>query len=420
MAIQSMTARTSPFYGWYIVAAMATMAFFAWGLGFYCLGFYLSNLGPEHGWNKTLMSSAVTAYYLSGAVLYLLVGSLIDRYGPQRVIVVGALCFCAGLACLTASSTVGSLYGAFLLMSLGWGSLTVTTISTTLAPWFKKKQGTATGLAFTGASVGGIVCPPLLVWLTAHIGFGPALRGMAALALASILVLATLVVKRRPEDMGLHPDGEAMTVHKGGASPSSPAGQTWTRGQAMRTEAFWSITVPFAMALFVQVGFFVHQIPFLQTLLNPADAAWVVSITTASAIMGRLVTGPIADKLNPRLLACFVMGIQVIAIASLAFSQSMTALAITCFAFGAVVGNIVTLPALIVLKEFGLRSFGTVVSSVNAITHATFALGPLTVGFIYDRWGGYAIAWKVFAAIDMLALALTVAGLRRASGRQVG
>lgn len=420
MAIQSMNARTTPFYGWYIVAAMATMAFFAWGLGFYSLGFYLSKLGPEHGWNKTLMSSAVTAYYLSGAVLYLLVGSLIDRYGPQRVIVGGALCFCAGLACLTASGTVGALYGSFLLMSLGWGSLTVTTISTTLAPWFKKRQGTATGLAFTGASVGGIVCPPLLVWLSAHIGFGPALRGMAALALASILVLAMLVVKRRPEDLGLHPDGEAVPVHKDGVSPPSAAGRTWTRSQAMRTEAFWSITVPFAMALFVQVGFFVHQIPFLQTLLDPADAAWVVSITTASAIMGRLVTGPVADKLNPRLLACMVMAIQVVAMACLAFSQSMAALAITCFVFGAVVGNIVTLPALIVLKEFGLRSFGTVVSSVNAITHATFALGPLTVGLIYDRWGGYAIAWQVFAAIDMLALALTVAGLRRASGRQAG
>lgn len=93
----------------------------------------------------------------------------------------------------------------------------------------------------------------------------------------------------------------------------------------------------------------------------------------------------------------------------------MAALAVNCFAFGAVVGNVVTLPALIVLKEFGLRSFGTVVSSVNAITHSTFALGPLTVGVIYDRWGGYVTAWQVFAAIDVLALMLTIVGLKRAN-----
>jgi MFS family permease len=415
MAILSLNARTTPYYGWYIVAAMAVVAFFAWGLGFYSLGFYLSNLGPEHGWTKTLMSSAVTIYYLVGAILYLLVGSLIDRYGPQRVLVAGAISFCAGLTCLTAARTVSSLYGAFLLMSLGWGSLTVTTISTTLAPWFRKKQGTASGLAFTGASVGGIVCPPLLVWLSAHIGFALALKCLAAVALMSILVLATLVVKRRPEDLGLHPDGEAEPSHKHGSSPSSTTGRTWTRNQAIRSEAFWSITLPFAMALFVQVGFFVHQIPFLQTILDSTDAAWVVSITTASAIIGRLVTGPVADRINPRLLACFVMALQAVSIACLSFSQSMAALAVNCFAFGAVVGNVVTLPALIVLKEFGLRSFGTVVSSVNAITHSTFALGPLTVGVIYDRWGGYVTAWQVFAAIDVLALMLTIVGLKRAN-----
>jgi MFS family permease len=226
-----------------------------------------------------------------------------------------------------------------------------------------------------------------------------------------ISALALLVVKRRPEDLGLNPDGDASQGRQAGGAAHLATGRIWTRGEAMRTSSFWTITVPFAMSLFVQVGFFVHQIPFLQTLLNPADAAWVVSITTAAAIIGRLVTGPIADKLNPRLLACFVMAIQAVAIGALAFGQSMTTLAITCFAFGAVVGNIVTLPALIVLREFGLRSFGTVVSSVNAITHATFALGPLTVGFIHDRWGGYGVAWQTFAAIDAVALFMTLFGL---------
>ncbi|MGI8552582.1 MAG: MFS transporter, partial [Dehalococcoidia bacterium] len=195
------------FYGWYMVAACAVVAFYAWGLGFYGLGVYLNVFHRQYGWSVGFISLTVTGYYLAGAAAVIPIGSIIDRRGPRGVIVYGCLAMGAGVAALGFVSARWQLIAVYLVMSTGWASMSTTAISSTLLPWFNRRRGRALTLALCGASLGGMALVPLLVALTQAYGFRVATSLAALLLWASVLPLALFVVKRGPQDLGLLPDG---------------------------------------------------------------------------------------------------------------------------------------------------------------------------------------------------------------------
>lgn len=191
-------ARPKIFYGWYIVACCGVLAFYSWGFGFYGLGVYLQALHNLHGWPTSLISGAITLYYIASAALGLVVGGIVDRRGGRPVIVFGALVMGASLVALGFLTAWWQLFAVLLVMSSSLASLSTTTIGGTLLPWFKERRGRAMSLAMMGPSVGGMVLVPFLVYLTAPQGFRVTMLIAAGLLWMSLLPLAAFVVKRRP------------------------------------------------------------------------------------------------------------------------------------------------------------------------------------------------------------------------------
>src|SRR2546421_6028572 len=162
---------TALYHGWLVVAAAFLIAMFGFGLGFYGPGIYLVELQDRHGWPAAELSAAVTVYYLLGAtLLFFWVGRWFDRYGARAVIVTGAAALSGGLALLSLVTERWQVYAAFVVMSVGWATMSGAAINIIVAPWFDKRRGLAVSWAMNGVSAGGIIIAPLLTFLTARFG----------------------------------------------------------------------------------------------------------------------------------------------------------------------------------------------------------------------------------------------------------
>src|SRR6266576_6748770 len=215
----------------------------------------------------------------------------------------------------------------------------------------------AISLALNGASFGGIAGVPLLVAAIGGFGFAGAMT-VAAIAMVALMVPVILIFVRRP------PIRSGAAVVAASADVRSAAK---IRAQAVRDVAFLSVSIAFALVLFAQVGFIVHLITFLDSVIGRERAAIAVALLTAMAVVGRVLFSFVIDRMNQRLASSLSFVSQAIALLVIINVHHDYALIAACALFGFSVGNLITLPALIVQREFDPRSFGVLVSLITAI-----------------------------------------------------
>ncbi|HMH52220.1 MAG TPA: MFS transporter [Candidatus Acidoferrum sp.] len=391
--------RAKVFYGWNVVGAVSTMAFLSFGLGFYGISVYVATLQRLHGWSASVVSTPVTLYYVAGALLTAAMANLYERLGPRVVVLVAGTALAAGVAGLGRVTQPWQLYPTFLVMSVGWGAMSGAAINIILAPWWERRRGLAVSLGFTGATLGGVVVAPLLIPLTEALGFETALSTAALVAFVTLVVVAA-VLRRGPEERGLGPDGDPLR-----ARPDRPParGERRWRGDALRTWRFWSVSIPFALGLAAQVGVVTHLVALVTPTLGIGGAARAVSVTTTAALIGRLATGLVVDRLNRRLVASATLVIQIVGLVLLASAPSPAGVYAGCALFGLGVGNLTSLPGLILAVEWPRAHFSTLVGLVVGINQFTFAFGPSLVGLLRDRTGTYGLPLAACATLQAIA-----------------
>ena len=397
------------FYGWNVVGATFVMALFSFGLGFYGLSVYVATLQRLHGWSASAVSAPVTVYYVAGALVTMVAGDLYRAWGPRVVVAAGGAAMSVGVATLGVIARPWQLYPAFLVMALGWGAMSGAAINIILAPWFQRRRGLAVSIAFNGATLGGVIITPALILLMDRLGFARALALAALASFVSLLALATAVMRGDPEALGLGPDGDRDASVRAEASRSDPR-----RRDAVRTWRFWSVSAPFALGLAAQVGVLTHLVACVTPTLGTAGAARVVSTTTASALIGRLVTGVFIDRANRRLVSSATLAIQIAGVGLLAWAPATAVVYAGCVLFGLGVGNLTTLPALILVVEWPRERFSTLVGMVVGINQLTFAFGPSLVGVIRDWSGAYGPALMACAGLQAIAATVVLLGGERA------
>ena len=395
------------FYGWNVVAATFVMALGSFGLGFYGIAVYVATLQQLHGWSASAVSAPVTVYYVAGALLTAAIASLYERLGPRVVVASGAAAMAAGVALLGLVDRPWQLYPVFLVMSVGWGAMSGAAINIILAPWFHRRRGLAVSLAFNGATLGGMLVAPGMLHLVGRLGFGRALGIAALVFFATVFTLALSVMRRGPETRGVAPDGDPAGVGAVRAAPSRDAG---CRRDAMRTWRFWSVSATFALGLAAQVGVLTHMVALVSPVLGAGGAARAVSVTTAAALLGRLATGFVVDRMNRRLVTSLTLIAQLIGVTLLARESSAVGVYAGCVLFGLGVGNLTTLPVLIVAVEWPRDRFSALVGLVVGINQLTFAFGPSLVGVVRDAAGSDAAGLGACAALQAISAALILMG----------
>ena len=380
--------------GWRIVAVCFLVATFGWAFGFYGQSVYLAELHREHGWPASLISGATTFFYLSGALVVVFVSEAVKKFGPRNCLIAGAGATAIAGVSLGQVREPWQLYLANGMLAFGWAGMSLGMITNTLGLWFDRKRGMAISLALNGASFGGIAGVPLLVIAIGHFGFPTAMMVAAGVMIALVVPTVLIFVGQPP-----HLSHVVATAAKTSSARQIRAG-------ALRDIGFLSVTTAFAVVLFAQVGFIVHLIAFLDPVIGRASATTAIALLTAMAVVGRVLFSTVIDRLNQRLASALSFMSQAAALAVLINLRNDYALIAACGVFGFSVGNLITLPSLIVQREFDPRSFGVLVSLQTAIAQVTYAFGPGVVGVLRDLSGSYTLPFYCCIALELTAAVL--------------
>jgi predicted MFS family arabinose efflux permease len=322
------------------------------------------------------------------------------RVGPRVAVTGAALAMAAAVAALPVVTALWQLYLAMAAMAVAWAGMSLAAVNILVAPWFVERRGTALSVALTGASCGGVLVAPSLLWLIGREGFPAGMWAAAAVMLAT-LVPAVLVILRRAPRL---PAGPA------------PAPMAAQRRQALGTVRYWTISVSYAMGLAAQVGVITHLVAFLAPQIGTDGAGIALSVTTLCAVLGRFYLGPAVERLGPRPVSCLNFLQEALGLALLVTATSSPALYAGCVLVGLAVGNMITLPGLLVQSEFEPAAFSAVVSLIVGINQFAYALAPAAVGILRDRTGGYGAALGLCIALLVAAAVLILVPSRAERG----
>jgi MFS family permease len=382
--------------GWRIVAVCFVVAIFGWSFGFYGQSVYVAELHRLHGWPASLISSGTTFFYLFGALLVVFASEAIRIFGPRNCLLAGVVTMAAAVVLLGQVTTAWQLYAADAVLAFGWAGTSLGVITNTLGLWFDKKRGMAISLALNGASFGGILGVPLLVAAIGRFGFSDAMMSAALVMLGLIIPVILIFVGQPPDRVALE------------ASDAEGPSASRIRAQALRDGAFLTVSIAFALVLFAQVGFIVHLISFLDPVIGREHAAIAVAVLTAMAVVGRVLFSTVIDRLDQRLASAISFASQAVALAVIINSHDEWLLIGSCALFGFSVGNLITLPSLIVQREFDSRAFGVLVSLITAINQVTYAFGPGIVGLLRDASGSYNLPFYGCIGLELIAAILVM------------
>ncbi|HXH85155.1 MAG TPA: MFS transporter [Candidatus Tectomicrobia bacterium] len=396
--------RAPVFYGWVIVAvAFVTMAIGVNARTAFSLLF--PPILDEFGWPRGVTAGAFSFGFLVSAALSPLLGRLMDRRGPRLVIGLGVALTAAGLALAPAMRAPWHLYATLgLLVGGGANCLGYTAHALFLPHWFVRRRGLAMSVAFSGVGAGSIV---ILPWLQATIERGGWRSGCWATGALVLIVLAplTLLLRRRPADLGLEPDGDARPP---AATPGRPAVNVvdpawaavdWTVARAARTARFWWVALAFFTGMFAWYAVQVHQTRYLVEVgFGARDAAWALGLVSLVAIPGQIALGHLSDRVGREwvwTVGSAGFAICYGALLALRAAPEPALLYLMVGAQGALGYGLTSVIGAIPAEIFEGRHYGAVFGTLMLAGIAGGAAGPWVTGALHDATGAYVLAFSI-------------------------
>jgi MFS family permease len=409
--------RKKIFYGWWIVAATNIICMIGYATWLYCFGVFFRPMASEFGWSSTATSGAYSLRSVEGGLAAPIVGWAVDKYGPRIVVFIGGII--AGLG-FVLMYTIDSLLGFYMiygvLMSIGMSAILYVPAMTVVANWFVRRRSRALSLLAVGAGIGGFWCPPLVASLISHYGWRIT-AVIIGIAIWVIVLPLSLILKRRPEDVGLRPDDDppednlpeetkSQAVLVPTMEPATlPTEVDWTLGQAVASKTFWILAFAFFLSSLAHSMVTVHAINSLKDAGIPdVRASFLgVGLFVSLSIIGRLGFGWLGDYVDKRYL--FMVSYSLCGLGVLVLSQANnTASAVLYSAiFGIGFGGTIPLSAAIRGQYFGRAAFGKIQGFMAPIMMMGSMVGPLFAGVLYDLTGTYSLSFMITAMLQFLA-----------------
>ena len=398
--------RSRIFYGWIIVGCTFTVLCVAYGIQF-TFGVFLPAISADTGWDRASLSVPYSLYVFIYSALGVVTGRLTDRWGPRVVLTVGGCLLGCGLALMSRVQALWQIYVFLGLVAASGMSAAYVPCNATVVRWFTQRRGLALSVTSSGASFGNFLFPPLVAASISAHGWRRTYLILGLLGAAVISAGASFVV-RDPERMNLYPDGRrpaeppSVRTRGGGA-----VAEEWTLASAKRTPAFWLLNAIFTLTWLVVFMPMVHIVPFAVDLgIPPVRAAMTISLIGMAGFAGRLLLGPISDRLGriPALGLCLLL--QAAAFVGFVFATGLGSLYPAAALFGFSYGGATALFPALVGDFYGRTAVGAIVGFIFALAGSPAAFGPLIAGYIYSVTGHYSAAFILSAGLNLAALGL--------------
>jgi MFS family permease len=391
------------FYGWLIVAiAFVTMALGVNARTAFSLLF--PPIVEEFGWQRGATAGAFSFGFVVSALLSPLLGKLMDRFGPRVVMELGVGVTAAGLLLAPLVAQPWQLY-LTLGMLVGAGStfLGYTGQALYLPNWFVRRRGLAMSIAYAGAGAS-ILVMPLVQRLIEQHGWRAACISLGAVILVALAPL-NLLLRKRPEDLGLAPDGDAVPAGTAQAARADNvvdrawAAVDWTLARAMRTARFWWLASGYAAMMFAWYAVQVHQTKYLVEIgFSGTYAAWALGFVSLVGIPGQIALGHISDRIGREwvwTVGCVGFAICYAALLVMAGAPSSALLWVMVFAQGFLGYAITSVVGAIPAEIFQGRHYGGVFGTLMGMAIAGGALGPWVTGLAFDLTGSYTTGFAI-------------------------
>jgi MFS family permease len=398
----------SVFFGWRVVAAAFTVLMVGYGLQF-SFGVFVKEVTVDMGWSRAELLLPYAIYVGLYSALSSVSGWATDRFGPGRVVAIGAVILGLGWTGFGLSRQLWQVYLSLgLVAAIGMSAVWVP-CNATVVRWFVRRRGLAVGVASAGGSVGNLLAPPIAAVLVGMIGWRATLPAMA-LAGTVVLLACSRFLVRDPERLGLHPDG---ADHAPVATATSIADiDSFTLGDARRTTTFWCLSGVFALTWLAVFVPFAHIAAFAEDLgYSSFTSSLLLSSIGLGGVTGRLTTGTVSDRLGRRPTLAIMLALQIAAFAGFTASSGLVLLFASAVVFGFSYGGSVTLFPAIVGDQFGRMHAGAIVGTIFASAGALAAFGPYLAAALYDATDSYRLAF-VLSGLANAASLLLVSRLR--------
>jgi MFS family permease len=402
--------RISFFYGWVIVAVtFVTMAIGVNARTSFSL--FFPPIIDEFGWEHGVTAGAFSFGFLVSAIMSPLLGRLMDRAGPRTVMELGVALMAGGLllAPLTTQPwhlylTIGVLVGAGSIC-LGYSGQ-----SLFLPNWFIRRRGLATGIAFAGVGIGSITMLPWVQRMIEHGGWRTACWALGILVLV-VLAPINLLLRKRPQDIGLEPDGDAAPdpALRPTSNVVDPAWAAvdWTLARAVHTARFWWLALGFFCGLYTWYAVQVHQTKYLIEIgFSPGVAAWALGLVSLLGIPGQIVLGHMSDRIG-REWAWSASGLGFAicfgALLALGHTPSLMLVYVMVAAQGLLGYGVTSIMGAVVLEIFQGRHYGSIFGTIMLAALAGGAAGPWVTGVLHDITGSYTAGFVVGIGVSVVA-----------------
>ena len=410
------------FYGWWVVTACFFIALCMGGIIFCGFTAFFEPMANEFGWSYAQISLASSLRGLEMGFLAPLLGILVDRWGPRKLIFGGTIIVGLGLMLLSRTTSLSMFYGAFILVGIGISACSATVLMTAVSNWFRRKVGMAIGIMTCGWGLSGLLVPVIVRlidvfdWRTAIV--------FLVLGMWVISLPLSLLVRHKPEQYGYLPDGEVSsgTILDKGLTLAQTAEEDIGARQALKSTSFWHITLAFTCQMMMVSAVITHVMPYLSSIgIARATSSLVASAVALLSISGRLGFGWLGDKHDKRRVtagAFIAMTLGLLCFEYASILGGAWLLVPFLILFGAGYGGGTTIRATLLREYFGKRKFGTILGFTMGIMALGNIIGAPLAGWVFDKWGSYHGIWIAFAGLAIAALIVIVTTPKARLGNQ--
>ncbi|MDA1117928.1 MAG: MFS transporter [Proteobacteria bacterium] len=389
------------FHGWWMVAAGSGIQFLQSCLLLQSFGAYVAVLQEDRGWSKTELSFAAALHQMEAAILGPLLGWFIDRFGPQGVVRIGVLTLGSGFMLLSQVESLAAFYGAFIVVALGSSLCGFFPLNVSLIYWFEKKRSRALSTLGFGLALGGIAVP-LVAWFMATYGWRATAFGSGVVFIVLGFPLAS-VMRGRPALYGEAVDGETAPAPSSTSPAIAPRAGTrdFTAREALRTPAFWLLSLGHGFALFVVTAVNVHAISHLKEGLGyPVEtAALYIMLMTLAQIGGIAIGATIGDRFDKRLICAGGMLLHMSGLLFLTYATNAAMVVAFALLHGTGWGLRGPIMHAIRADYFGVSAIGMILGLSFLIIVVGQIGGPLITGVLADATGNYRAGFTVIALL---------------------
>lgn len=395
------------YYGWWVLAVAFAGEMFAIGSTTYAFGLFVKPLSEAYGADRATINIGLMLFIVGMGLTAPVIGRLLDRYSARQLIPLGALIMGAGMAGIALSPSLGWMAVCVLLpVSIGAVLIGPLSANTLGARWFVRRRGLALGIIAIGTSAGGAVLVPLMAFTMAQYGWRGALLIQGALIAVAVGALGLAIVRNRPQDVGLRPDGDAADA---AATTAAGADRSWTVLEALRHRDFWCIALAVGLTFAINQSTLISLVPYgTDRGFSLQDAQWLVAVLAACSIFGKLALGALADRIDKRWLLLIVVAAIGIEQTALLLQPGFATLLVVCGLAGFASGGSLPLWAALIGERFGARSFGTVMGLMNPVNMIASLIAIRFIGRTFDVTGNYDLAFQTFLGVAVVAAVVTL------------